>query len=460
MTVKAVVLAAGKGTRMKSELPKVLHEVAGRSMVNWVLAALAGAGVDETTVVIGHGAEAVVTQLPQGVATAIQAEQLGTAHATKTGLADMTLSAEDVVVVLPGDMPLIRSETLAALLSVHTSNGAVATLLSSIVDDPTGYGRILRDDAGAVTGVVEHKDATGAQHAIQEVATGVYAFSAGVLSMRLEQVSNDNAQGEYYLPDVIGLLAAAGQPMAAMQADPYEGLGVNSHAQLAEIARLARARINAHWMSQGVWMLDPDRVYIDADVELEAGVRLHPDVQLRGATIVRAGAEIGPNVVADDCEIGENARVLYAVMNLAKCGNNTSVGPFAYLRPNAVLEERAKAGTFVELKNTKVGSNSKVPHLSYMGDVTIGADSNIGAGSISCNYDGYAKHGTVVGDRVKVGSNTMLVAPVEIGDDGWTAAGSVIVKDVAPGSLGVSRSPQKDVAGYAERRRKRAEKEG
>ncbi|NNF64915.1 MAG: NTP transferase domain-containing protein, partial [Acidimicrobiia bacterium] len=258
--MKAVVLAAGKGTRMKSELPKVLHEVAGRSMVNWVLAALKGAGVDETTVVIGHGADAVVTQLPPGATTAIQAEQLGTAHATKIGLAEMTLSADDVVIVLPGDMPLIRSETLAALLSVHTTSGAVATLLSSIVDDPTGYGRILRDDGGAVTGVVEHKDASGAQRAIQEVATGVYAFSAGVLRMRLEQVTNDNAQGEYYLPDVIGLLAAAGQPMAAVQADPYEGLGVNSHEQLAGIARLARSRINAHWMSEGVWMLDPDRV--------------------------------------------------------------------------------------------------------------------------------------------------------------------------------------------------------
>lgn len=460
MSVKAVVLAAGKGTRMKSDLPKVLHEVAGRSMVNWVLAALAGAGVDETTVVIGHGAEAVIAQLPESVSTAVQEQQLGTAHATKTGLVDMPLSAEDVVVVLPGDMPLIRSETLAALLSVHESSGAVATLLSSIVDDPTGYGRILRNDAGSVTGVVEHKDATGAQRAIQEVATGVYAFSAGVLRLRLEQVSNDNVQGEYYLPDVIGLLAAAGQPMAAVQADPYEGLGVNSHEQLADIARLARARINSQWMSRGVWMLDPERVYIDADVHLEAGAKLHPDTQLRGSTVVRSGAEVGPNVLADDSEIGEGARVLYAVMNSARCGPNTSVGPFAYLRPGTVLEELAKAGTFVELKNTTVGRNSKVPHLSYMGDATIGVDSNIGAGCITCNYDGYEKHATVVGDRVRVGSDTMLVAPVTIGDDGWTGAGSVITKDVPPGALGVTRSTQKNVLGYADRRRKRAEKEG
>ncbi|MBU1492805.1 MAG: bifunctional UDP-N-acetylglucosamine diphosphorylase/glucosamine-1-phosphate N-acetyltransferase GlmU [Actinobacteria bacterium] len=455
MSVRAVVMAAGKGKRMNSDTPKVLFEVAGRPLVSWVVDAVAAAGIDEITVVVGHGARAVADSLPEGVRTALQSEQLGTGHAVATALETMGDVTGDTVLVVPGDTPLLRPESLRGLLDAR--GAADAALLTAEVPDPTGYGRVIRD-GDRVEAVVEERDATDAQRAITEVAVSTYAFDGAALAAALVEIGNDNAQGEYYLTDAIECLARRGMVRAVAGADPDEVQGVNSLAQLAAVEAMMRRRILTGWMERGVWMQDPARTYVDASVSLEAGARLYADVHLEGGTSVAAGATVGPGVFAADSVIGPGARVWYSVLRSARVGKDAEVGPYASLRPGTVMETGSKIGTFVETKATTIGAGSKVPHLSYMGDATIGERSNIGAGTITCNYDGYEKHATVIGDRVRIGSDTMLVAPVEVGDDGWTAAGSVISKDVAPGALGVERSPQREVAGYAARRARRAKK--
>ncbi len=455
--VRGVVLAAGQGTRMKSDLPKVLHEIAGQGLVGWVLAALREAGVSETVCVVGHGAEQVAATVPEGVLTVVQEEQLGTAHATQVGLTAIDIRPDDVIVVVPGDMPLLQAETVRALVDAHTAADAAATMLSVDLDDPSGYGRVLRE-GGRVVGVVEHKDATAEQLAVTEVATGVYAFSGAVLGKYLEQVRPDNSQGEYYLPDVIGLLAEAGASLESVRAAAEEGLGVNSMDQLAAAAEVIRQRTNQQLMADGVWMLDPARVYVDAGVTVAAGARLYPGVHLEGATSVGEGAVVGPEVHVTDSVIGPGVHLRYAVVVASEIGPGATIGPFAYLRMGVVVRERAKVGTFVEMKNTTLGAGSKVPHLSYMGDATIGERSNVGAGAITCNWDGVDKHPTIIGDDAFVGSDTMLVAPIEVADRGWTAAGSVITHDVPEGSLAVERSPQREIRGYADRRQRRARK--
>lgn len=459
MALKAVLLGAGKGTRMKSELAKVLHEAAGRPLVNWMLEIVRKAGVEETVVVVGHQAEDVAAVLPDGTKTALQNEQLGTGDVARVGVEALDLDDDDVVLIVPGDMPLIHPQTLEGLLELHRGTGASGTLLSCRPADPTGYGRILRSDAGRVQGIVEQRDATDEQLGIREVSTSVYAFTARHLRPALAVLSNDNSQGEYYLTDVIESLVAQEERIEALVADAIEGEGVNSHDQLAGAAAELRRRINEQWMRAGVWMQDPERTYLDADVRLEPGVRVYAGVHLEGNTTVGADAVIGPDVYARNCTIGARARIWYAVIREADVGTDAEVGPYVSLRPGADLREGAKAGTFVEIKNSVVGKGSKVPHLAYVGDATIGEGSNIGAGTITVNYDGYQKHRTVIGDGVKIGSDTMLVAPVTVGDEAWTAAGSVITKDIAPGALGVARSPQKEVPGYAARRRARAEQE-
>ncbi len=460
MATRAVVLAAGQGKRMKSALPKVLHEVAGRSLLDWVLEAVAAVQPDEVVVVVGHEAGAVRDRLPAGVRSVVQADQLGTGHATRIAMQAMGLGRNDEILVLPGDAPLITGATLARLLESHRAEDAAATLLTSVLADPTGYGRVVRDAGGHVRGIVEQGDAGAAELAIDEVGTSMYVFQAGPLQSALSRLDDDNAQGEEYLTDVIGILAGGGDHLAAVSGPAAETAGVNSMEQLAAAAADMRRRINASWMAEGVWMADPDRTYVDADVVLSTGVRLYPGVHLEGATSVAAGAEIGPDVHMRDTRVGEEAVIRYAVIEGAEIGARADVGPYARLRAGTVLGPEAKAGTYVELKQTVVGARTKVPHLSYLGDAEIGEDSNIGAASITCNYDGYQKHRTVVGDRVRIGSDTMLVAPVEIGDDAWTGAGSVISHDVPPGALGVARSQQKNIPDYAARRRRRAEQSG
>jgi bifunctional UDP-N-acetylglucosamine pyrophosphorylase/glucosamine-1-phosphate N-acetyltransferase len=456
--VRAIVLAAGKGTRMRSDAPKVLQPVAGRPIITWVVDSVLAAGADEITVVVGHEADAVIDVLPGGVRFVVQAEQLGTGHAARVAVDSMGDLEGDTILVVPGDSPLIRPETLGALLGAHATGPAACTLVTTRMPDPTGYGRVLRKD-GAVVAIVEERDADPATSAIDEVAVSTYAFAGTALAESLGRLEAGNRQGEFYLTDVVEILAAEGI-VGAVEADYGETLGVNSHDQLAAVDALMRQRINREWMRQGVWMQDPARVYVDASVTIEPGARIYPGAHLEGSTRVGADAQIGPDAFLSDTTVGRGARVWYSVLRGAEVGDSVDVGPYASLRPGTILREGAKAGTFVEMKASEVGRGSKVPHLSYIGDTTIGEDSNIGAGTITCNYDGFRKHRTVIGSRVFVGSDTMLVAPVELGDDSITGAGSVITRDVSPGALAVERSPQEEIAGYAERRARIAESEG
>jgi bifunctional UDP-N-acetylglucosamine pyrophosphorylase/glucosamine-1-phosphate N-acetyltransferase len=451
-----VVLAAGEGTRMRSATPKVLHALAGRSLVGHVLAACAPLGADRTLVVVGAGREAVTAHLA-GIAPAaepvVQAEQRGTGHAARCAL-DAAGALAGTVLVLPGDTPLLRAETLARLVEAHTAAGAAATVLTARVPDPTGYGRVLRGPDGAVRRIVEHRDATAAERAVDEINTAVYAFAADQLRDALSRLSDANAQGEEYLTDVVGLFVDKGLPVAAVVADAAETAGVNDRAQLAAAARAYNDRLLGDWMRAGVTVLDPLTTWVDAEVVLAPDVTLRPGVQLLGRTSVAAGAEVGPDSTLTDTAVGAAATVVRAHCVGAVVGPGASVGPFAYLRPGAVLGAAAKAGTYVEVKASELGPGAKVPHLSYVGNATVGAGSNLGAGTIIANYDGVAKHHTTIGEHVRIGSDTVLVAPVTVGDGAYVAAGSVIAQEVGAGELGIGRAHQRNVPGWVARRRK------
>ncbi len=452
MGATALVLAAGEGTRMKSALPKVAHRILGVPMVAYVVRAAEEAGCDRVVTVTGHGAETVEALVP-ACECVRQDRQLGTGHAVmcaREALADATGS----LVVLSGDSPLIRPETIAALIEARERAGAAVALLTARMPDPTGYGRIVRADTGAVEGIVEQKDCTREQCAIDEVNTGTYCFDAAVLFEHLDRLDTDNAQGEFYLTDMVALFADEGLAVASVTVgDPLETLGVNSRVQLAEAARVMQRRINERHMLAGVTMVDPDLVWIGPDVELARDCELLPMTFLLGRTVVGEGAVIGPSARVTDSVVGDGAVVDSSILLEAEVGPGATVGPVAYLRPGAVLAARSKAGACVEIKNTTVGEGSKVPHLSYIGDATIGEHVNVGAGTITCNYDGVRKHRTVIEDGAFIGSDTMLVAPLTIGAGAVTAAASAITKDVAPGSLAIERSEQREVTGWAERRR-------
>jgi bifunctional UDP-N-acetylglucosamine pyrophosphorylase/glucosamine-1-phosphate N-acetyltransferase len=454
MSAVALVLAAGEGTRMRSEIPKVAHEVLGVPMVRLVVDAATEAGCERVVVVTGHKAE-VVEALLDGVSCARQDRQLGTGHAVmcaREALAGTTGS----LVVLSGDTPLLRPETIAALIASREDSGSAASVLTTRVDDPSGYGRIVRDDKGSLCGIVEHKDATTGQLAVDEINTGTYCFDAAVLFEHLDRLSTDNAQGEFYLTDMVGIFASEGLGVvSASTDDPAETLGVNSRVQLAEASRVLQGRINERHMLAGVTMVDPSLVWIAPTVTVGRDVTLEPMTFLMGDTSIAEGAHLGPNTRVTDSSVGADARIDSSVVVSAIVGERVTVGPVAYLRPGAVLEAGSKAGTCVEIKNTVVGEGSKVPHLSYIGDATIGRGANIGAGTITCNYDGVRKHRTVIGDGAFVGSDTMLVAPVRIGADAVTAAGSAISRDVPDGSLGIERCEQRAVEGWTERKRAR-----
>jgi bifunctional UDP-N-acetylglucosamine pyrophosphorylase/glucosamine-1-phosphate N-acetyltransferase len=455
MSVSVIVLAAGKGTRMRSDLAKVLHRSAGRSLLGWVLNALEDIEVADMAVVVGHQATDVAAECPEHATTVVQDPQLGTGHAAMVGIGGLTVTGGPIL-VLPGDMPLLRSRTLAGLVERHATSGAAATIASVELDDPTGYGRIIRVD-GAVTGIVEERDASPEQRQISEVNTSVYVFDGPVLADALDRLTNDNDQGEYYLTDVIATMVGDGGSVDAFRIPEEEGVGVNTQGQLAHVGSVLRCRINDSLLDAGVWMLDPSRVYIDAGVVVEPGARIHPDTYLEGTTSVASDTDVGPGVRLYDTTVASGARVHNTVAVSASIGEDASVGPFAYLRPGAVIERGAKVGTYVEIKGSTIGEGSKVPHLSYIGDTTIGRGSNIGAGTITVNYDGYEKHRTTIGDNVRIGSDTMLVAPVTVGDDAFTGAGSVITNDVPPGVLAIERGAQEHIDGYAEKRRLRAE---
>ena len=455
MSVGVIILAAGKGTRMKTDRAKVLHEACGRTLLGWALDASASLGPDEIVVVVGHESEQVTAALPDTAIAARQDPQNGTGHATQIGLDAFALSHETIV-VLPGDMPLIRAETLENLVAAHRDANAAATVLTVVLDDPSGYGRIIRD-GGSIASIVEERDTTPEQESVREVNTSVYVFRGDLLSDALGAIGSDNDQREQYLTDVVAVLVAGGHTVAGFVAAEEEGFGVNSQGQLAEAAATLRERINIKLLDAGVWMLDPSRVYIDAGVVVAPGAQIYPDTYLTGDTTIASGAVIGPSVQMNDSTIGEGATVVNSVVDGATIGADASVGPYTFLRPGAVLKEGAKAGAHVEIKNSEIGARSKVPHLSYIGDATIGEDSNIGASTITVNYDGFTKSRTTIGDRVMIGSDSMLIAPVTIEDDAATGAGSVITNDVPKGSLGIERGVQRNIEDYSERRRRREE---
>jgi bifunctional UDP-N-acetylglucosamine pyrophosphorylase / glucosamine-1-phosphate N-acetyltransferase len=459
-----IVLAAGEGTRMRSRVPKVLHELGGRSMLGHVLAAAMPLGAPRTAVVIGAGRERVAASLPDEVATGVvpvvQEQQLGTGHAVRVALdalaAGGELDPQAVVLVLPGDTPLLRTETLAALLQLHSDHHAAATLLTAVVDDPTGYGRILREGPGngRVRLVVEERDADAVTREIREIATGVYAFAAGQLSTALAQLTTHNAQGEQYLPDVISALFAAGALVHALIArDAAETAGVNDRVQLAAAARTLNQRLLETAMRGGVTVIDPATTWLDAGVSLEPDVTLLPGVRLAGGTRIAGGAVIGPDCSITDTVIGEDAIVRNTTADGAVIGPNCDVGPYTNLRPGTRLGPGVKVGAYVETKQATIGDGTKIPHLTYVGDAQVGAGSNIGCGVVFVNYDGVTKSRTVVGEAAFVGSGSMLVAPVTIGDGAYTAAGSVITDDVPPGAIGIGRARQEAVEGWTERRR-------
>ncbi|MFD6891097.1 bifunctional UDP-N-acetylglucosamine diphosphorylase/glucosamine-1-phosphate N-acetyltransferase GlmU [Streptomyces sp. NPDC059957] len=453
-----VVLAAGEGTRMKSATPKVLHEISGRSLVGHVVAASRELDPTHLVVVVGHAREQVTAHLAAidaDVRTAVQYEQNGTGHAVRMALEELAADRPaGTVVVVCGDTPLLTGETLAALTATHEADGNAVTVLTAEVPDSTGYGRIIRGADGAVTAIVEHKDATDAQRAIPEINSGVFAFDGALLVDALGKVRTDNSQGEEYLTDVLGILREAGHRVgAAVGADHRQILGINNRVQLAEARALLNARLLERAMLAGVTIVDPASTLVDVTVTFGQDAIVHPGTQLLGTTHIAEQAEVGPNTRLKDTRVGAGARVDNTVADTAVIGTSASVGPFAYLRPGTNLGAKAKAGTYVEMKNATIGEGTKVPHLSYVGDATIGEYTNIGAASVFVNYDGEHKHHTTVGSHCKTGSDNMFVAPVTIGDGAYTAAGSVITKDVPPGALAVARGQQRNIEGWVARKR-------
>lgn len=451
-----IVLAAGEGTRMKSTTPKVLHELCGRALVDHVLATVRALEPERLIVVVGHERERVTEHLAAtgpDVRPIVQAEQRGTGHAVRTVLEE-TGPITGTVLVTYGDTPLLRAETLAGLLAVHAEQGNAVTLLSARVPDPTGYGRVLRDETGAVLAIVEERDATPEQRAVNEMNSGVYAFDGELLADAVKRLSAANAQGEEYLTDVVAILREDGHRVGAYVAtDHVEVEGVNDRVQLAFARRVLNRRILERHMRAGVTVIDPETTWIDVGVTLEADAVILPNTQLHGRTHVAAGARVGPTSTLTDTEVGEGAVVTHTVAEGARIGPQATVGPFTYLRPGTVLGRKAKAGAHVEIKNSQLGEGAKVPHLSYVGDATIGAGSNIGASTIFVNYDGVNKHHTTVGEHAFIGCDTMLVAPVTIGDGAYTAAGSTITNDVPPGAIAVARARQRTIEGWVARKR-------
>jgi bifunctional UDP-N-acetylglucosamine pyrophosphorylase/glucosamine-1-phosphate N-acetyltransferase len=457
MTRAAVVLAAGKGTRFRSELAKVLHPIAGRPMVAWVLQALRPLHLDRVVVVVGHQGDQVIAEAKAveglNVHAVHQAEQRGTGHAVRVAFESGALDGVDQLLVVPGDAPLLSRAPLAELFAAQPGNGVA--LMSTTLDDPTGYGRIIRDSEGRVVRSVEERDASPPQRAITEVNTSVYVFDARLVAEHLTRLGTDNEQGEEYLTDVIELMADAG--IVAVSAPQRSVGGVNDREQLARAAAELRAEMLATLMREGVTVVDPSATYVDAGCVVEPDAVLLPGTYLEGNTTIRRGAVIGPNTRLVDTAVEAEATVTFTVAVSARIGPGAQVGPFCYLRPEARLEERAKAGAFVEVKQSVIGPGSKVPHLSYIGNTTIGEHSNIGAATVTVNYDGRRKHHTTIGDRVRIGSDTMLIAPVKVGDDAYTGAGSVITRDVPAGALAIERTEQRNIEGYAARRAARDE---
>jgi bifunctional UDP-N-acetylglucosamine pyrophosphorylase / glucosamine-1-phosphate N-acetyltransferase len=452
-----VILAAGLGKRMKSGLPKVLHRVCGRTLVELVLDQVEGLGAGEVLVVVGPDSEDIAEVVGNRARCVVQAEPKGTGHAVVVALEGLDPRFEELL-VLPGDSPLIQLPTLHSLLVERRAENAAASMLTAEMDDPSGYGRVTRNDDGSVARVVEEADASGDQRAIKEVNACTYAFGRQSVEKALGSLDTDNAQGEYYLTGVVEWFITGGLGVAAVSGEAEEALGVNDREQLAAADAVVRKRVNRELMLQGVTMLDPLRTYVDCGVEVGRDTVIMPLVFLSGRTRIGAGCNIGPCTRVSDSQIGDRCRVEFSWLDGCEVADDADIGPYSRLRPGCKVGPGCRVGSFVEIKNTVVGKGSKVPHLSYVGDAVIGEDVNVGAGSITCNYDGEAKHKTEIGDRAFIGSDTMLIAPVRVGDDAVTGAGSSIYEDIPDGGLGIERSEQKNVLNWREKRKKKRQK--
>ena len=452
-----IVLAAGAGTRMKSAKPKILHEIGGRSMVGHALAAARGLEPRQLVAVVRHERDAVAEHLLRiepGLTIADQDEVPGTGRAVQVALEALPPQLEGTVVVTYGDVPLLTTGLLHELVATHDGDQNAATVLTAVLEDPTGYGRILRAPDGTVAGIVEHKDATAEQLAIAEVNSGIYAFDAAVLRAALSQVTTDNAQGEMYLTDVLAIARAAGGRVAAVTTeDRWQVEGANDRVQLAALGKELNRRILEGWMRAGVTVVDPDTTWIDVEVALSSDVTIKPGTQLHGTTAVGTDAVIGPDTTLTNATVGRGAKVVRSDVTDSRIGPGASVGPFAYLRPKTELGEDGKIGAFYETKNVTVGKGSKLSHLGYAGDAEIGEYTNIGCGNITANYDGVNKHRTVIGSHVRTSSNTVFIAPVTIGDGAYTAAGAIVRKNVPAGALALSVAPQRNTEGWTEAKR-------
>ncbi|NHM26572.1 bifunctional UDP-N-acetylglucosamine diphosphorylase/glucosamine-1-phosphate N-acetyltransferase GlmU [Desulfofundulus sp. TPOSR] len=455
MSLAAVILAAGKGTRMKSDLPKVMHKVCGRPMIEYVLDAVRGAGAEEIVVVAGFGGDLVARTVRDRAQVVYQHQQLGTAHALLQA-APLLAGFPGTILVACGDTPLVTAGTLARLAAAHAAAGARATVLTACLEDPTGYGRVIRDKGGRVQKIVEQRDATPGELAVREVNTGIYCFSAPGLFDALSAIKSENAQGEHYLTDIIGHYVQQGEPVAALKVeDAREVEGVNDRRQLARVESYLRRQIVEELMLSGVTVMDPATTFIDRDVKIGRDTVIYPFTIIEGDTIIGKHCIIGPGSRLINVQAGEGVVIEHSVILESKIGDNCTIGPFAYIRPGCVLAPDVKVGDFVELKKTVVGRGSKIPHLSYMGDATVGSGVNIGAGTITCNYDGEKKWPTIIGDGAFIGSNTNLVAPVEVGEKAFIGAGSTITKNVPPGALGIERGRQRNIENWLQKKSKK-----
>ncbi len=447
----AVILAAGQGTRMKSKLYKVLHLVCGKPMVEHVMDQVTKLNMQEIVTITGHGAEMVQAGLGNRSLYALQESQLGTAHAVMQA-AGILEGKEGVTIVVCGDTPLIKAETMEALFMHHEQSAAKATVLTARIDDPTGYGRIIRNENGLVEKIVEHKDATEEECKVNEINTGTYCFDNAALFEALKNVTNDNVQGEYYLPDVIEILQKQGEVVTAYQTnDISETLGVNDRVALAEAERIMRARLNEAQMRNGVTIIDPANTYIETDVVIGQDTVIYPGTILKGKTIIGAECQIGPNTEIDSCEIGSETVIRQSAAYNSSIGAKVNIGPFAHIRPDSTIDDDVKIGNFVEIKKAVFGKGSKASHLSYIGDAEVGSNVNIGCGSITVNYDGKNKYLTKIEDDVFIGCNSNLVAPVTISKGAYVAAGSTITKNVPGDSLAIARAHQVNKENYVEK---------
>ena len=453
----AILLAAGEGTRMRSDVPKVLHSILGRTLIGHVLTATESLTADERIVVVGAKSDQVIEEISQydsSVKTVLQEKRGGTGHAVRIALEKLNVSDESIVIVVAGDAPLITGDSLNQLVQVCTRSNVGAAVLTADVDDPHGYGRVIRDQDNGILRIVEEKDASDDEREVHEVNSSIYAFNAKELKLALAAITPNNQQQEEYLTDAIEIIRKSGKLIIPVVAhDYFEILGVNDRIQLAEATAIMRDRVNLGLMASGVTLIDPPTTFIDVSVSIEPDVTIKPGCQIEGKSVIGRGSLIGPDTRIFNCTVGADAVVTKSECDGAIIGRHAHVGPYSFLRPGAHLGDGAKVGSFVEVKNSTIGAGSKVPHLSYIGDATIGVESNIGAGTITANYDGVAKHHTIIGDHVRIGSDNILIAPVEVGDGAYTAAGSAITENVPPGAMGVGRGQQRNILGWVGRKR-------